>query len=146
MSRKNARLKTNGDQSSSARIRTDATLGSLKGKLSIRIRSRGKFRVRCRVKHSFHFEICIAAMASTSRTQMRTRFELFGINFVATAGTSQILELDSLQFENHLVKMLRNKSPPQAPLGSGFSTDPPSKVQKIQKGGGRWRNFRMSYP
>ena len=32
--------------------------------------------------------------------------------------------------------MVMNKSPPQAPLGSGFSKDPPpSKVQKIQKGG-----------
>ena len=102
MSPKNARLKTNGDQSSSARIRTDATLGFSKGKLSIWIRSRGKFTVRCRVKYSFHFEICVVAMAGTSRTRMRTRSK-FGINFGATAGTSQILELNSLQFENHLV-------------------------------------------
>ena len=102
MSPKNARLKTNGDQSSSARIWTDATLGFLKGKLSIRIRSRGKFTVRCRVKYSFHFEICVVAMAGTLRTRMRTRSK-FGINFGATAGTSQILELNSLQFENHLV-------------------------------------------
>ena len=33
---------------------------------------------------------------------MRTRSK-FGINFSATAGTLQILELNSLQFENHLV-------------------------------------------
>ena len=33
---------------------------------------------------------------------MRTRSK-FGINFGATAGTSQILELNSLQFKNHLV-------------------------------------------
>ena len=41
MSPKNARLETNGDQSSSTTIRTDATLGFSNGKFSILIRYRG---------------------------------------------------------------------------------------------------------
>ena len=37
---------------------------------------------------------------------------------------------------NHLVKMLMNKSPPQAPLGSGFCIDPPFESSKIAERGG----------
>ena len=42
-------------------------------------------------------------------------------------------------FENHLVKMILIKSRPQAPLGSGFCTDPPWKWPKCSEGGDLYR-------
>jgi len=98
MSPKNARLKTNGDQNSRSAIWTDTTLGFLNGKFSIGIRYRGKFKV------SFHvIGASFVAMAYVSRTWIRT-CSTFRINIVAVGRTlPQILELDILLFENHLV-------------------------------------------